>query len=573
MDEPWWKSATVYQVYPRSFADSNGDGIGDLRGLISKLDYLATLGVDVVWASPFLRSPQHDNGYDISDYQDVDPLFGTLADFDELIAGLHARGMKFMMDVVVNHTSDEHPWFLESRRSLENPKRDWYWWRPPRPGMLAGEPGAEPTNWVSYFSEPSWTLDEATGEYYLHLFSRHQADLNWENPEVRQAVHEMLRWWLARGVDGFRMDVINMISRHLPLEDGPVRPGSSYGDGTAGFISGPRIHEFLHELHQEVIAGHEDVLITVGEMPGVTVEDALSFTDPSHAEVDMVFQFEHVQLDHGPAGVFDVQALRLLDLKESFNKWQLALAGTGWNSLYWSNHDQPRAVSRFGSDDSVHRTASAKLLATVLHLHGGTPFVYQGEELGMTNYPFESIDEFRDIDSVNYRRYARESGEKDTTILKSLRHRSRDNARTPMQWDAGENAGFTTGKPWLPINPNHRHVNAEAQVADPDSVFSHYRKLITLRHELPVISHGDFTMLLPDHDQIYAFMRRADNQELLVLANFSSRHAAARLDEADEWATSELLLSNYPSSQTPLGARLMLAPWEARVYLRQPAIR
>jgi oligo-1,6-glucosidase len=570
-NEPWWKSATVYQVYPRSYADSDGDGIGDLRGLISELDYLATLGVDVVWVSPFFRSPQHDNGYDISDYRDVDPLFGTLADVDELIGELHARGMKFMMDVVVNHTSDEHPWFLESRRGLDSPKRDWYWWRPPRPGMHPGEPGAEPTNWGSYFSEPSWTLDETTGEYYMHLFSRHQPDLNWENPEVRQAVYETLRWWLQRGVDGFRMDVINMISKRLPLEDGPVPPGRSYGDGAAGFICGPRIHEFLRELHQEVIAGSDKVLITVGEMPGVTVEEALRFTDPSRAEVDMVFQFEHVGLDHGPEGVFDVRALRLPDLKESFNTWQLVLAEKGWNSLYWNNHDQPRAVSRFGSDAPAHRVASAKLLATVLHLHRGTPFVYQGEELGMTNYPFQSVEEFRDIESVNFRRHARESGEEDATILESLRNRSRDNARTPMQWDAGANAGFTTGTPWMPVNPNHREINAEAQVGDPDSVFSHYRKLISLRHELPVVAHGDFRMLLPDHEQIYAFTRRLDDQELLVLANFSSREAVASLDEADEWSTSELLLGNDPSSQTPLAVGLKLAPWEARVHLRRTA--
>ena len=569
--EPWWKSAVVYQVYPRSFADSDGDGIGDLRGLISKLGYLATLGVDVVWVSLFFRSPQHDNSYDISDYRDVDPLFGTLADSDELIAGLHARGMKLMMDVVVNHTSDEHPWFLESRSSLDNPKRDWYWWRPARPGMHAGEPGAEPTNWVSYFSEPSWTLDEATGEYYLHLFSRHQVDLNWENPEVRQAVYETLRWWLERGVDGLRMDVINMISKRLPLEDGPLRPGSRYGDGTASYICGPRIHEFLHELDQEVISGHDKVLITVGEMPGVTVEDALLFTDPSRAEVDMVFQFEHVQLDHGPGGLFDVRPLRRLDLKESLGRWQLALAEKGWNSLYWNNHDQPRAVSRFGSDNPVHRVASAKLLATVLHLHRGTPYIYQGEELGMTNYPFQSIEEFRDIESVNYLRHARESGVDEDAILEALRHRSRDNARTPMQWDAGVNGSFTTGKPWLAINPNYREINVEAQVGDPDSVFHHYRKLIALRHELPVVAHGDFTMLLPGHEQIYAFTRRLDNQELLVLANISSQEAVARFNEADQWSTSELLLSNYPSNQAPLAAELMLTPWEVRVYLRQPA--
>lgn len=576
MSEPWWRTATVYQVYPRSFADSDGDGIGDLRGIIDRLDYLATLGVDVVWLSPFFPSPQHDNGYDISDYRDVDPVFGTLADFDELIAGLHARGMRFMLDVVVNHTSDQHGWFLESQRSLESPKRDWYWWRSPRPGMVAGEPGAEPTNWTSYFSGPTWTFDEASGEYYLHLFSPHQPDLNWEHPEVRRAVHDMLRWWLARGVDGFRMDVINMISKRLPLEDGPARPGSLYGDGTAGFICGPRIHEFLHELRHEVTtgrdpAGHEPELMTVGEMPGVTIEDALRFTDPARAEVDMVFQFEHMGLDHGPGGKFDARPLRLTELKATLGAWQEGLADVGWNSLYWCNHDQPRAVSRFGSDDPAHRVAAAKLLATVLHLHRGTPFVYQGEELGMTNYPFESLEEFRDIESVNHARHARKSGAGADTILESLRHRSRDNARTPMQWDAGRHAGFTTGTPWMPVNPNHDRINAEAQLADPDSVLHHYRRLIALRHELPVVALGGFTMLLPDHEQIYAFTRQLDDQELLVLANVSSSEATAGFDDADDWATAELLLGDARTGTTRLANELTLAPWEARVYLRRPA--
>lgn len=566
---PWWKRATVYQVYPRSFADSDGDGIGDLRGLIYKLDYLGTLGVDVVWVSPFFRSPQHDHGYDISDYRDVDPLFGTLADVDDLIEGLHARGMKLMMDVVVNHTSDEHPWFLESKRSVDSPKRDWYWWRSPRPGRAAGESGAEPTNWRSFFSEPTWTLDETTDEYYLHLFTRHQPELNWENREVRYAVYEMLRWWLHRGVDGFRMDVINLISKRLPLEDGPVPPGSPYGDGTPWYVCGPRIHEFLHELHQEVIAPHDGVLMTVGEMPGVTVEEALRFTDPANAEVDMVFQFEHVQLDHGPEGNFDVVELRVPDLKESFAKWQLALAGTGWNSLYWGNHDQPRAVSRFGSDDPAHRVASAKALATVLHLHRGTPFIYQGEELGMTNYPFKSLEEFRDVESVNYRHYAERIGEDDAAILDSLRTRSRDNARTPMQWGAAANAGFTTGTPWLMPNPNHREINVEAQVADPDSVFSYHRKLIALRHELDVVVDGDFRMLLPDHEQVYAFIRSLDDQTLLVVANMSSHRAVAHFAHADEWAQSELLLGNLGGSAAVLTHDLELSPWEAAVFLQQ----
>lgn len=568
MNDPWWRRATVYQVYPRSFADSNGDGIGDLRGIISKLDHIAELGVDVVWVSPFFRSPQHDNGYDISDYRDVDPVFGTLTDLDDLIAGLHERDMKFMMDVVVNHTSDEHPWFVEARGSADSPKRDWYWWRPPRPGSTGGEPGAEPTNWESFFSGPSWTFDEASGEYYLHLFTRQQPDLNWENPEVRRAVADMLRWWLDRGVDGFRMDVINMISKRLPLADGPVLPGRAYGVGWGEFICGPRIHEFLHELTGEVTRGRDQALMTVGEMPGVTTDQAALFTDPARTEVDMVFQFEHVMLDQGPGGKFDPRPPRLSELKASLAKWQDSLADGGWNSLYWCNHDQPRAVSRFGSDDPAHRVASAKALATVLHLHRGTPFVYQGEELGMTNYPFESIDEFRDVESINHHRYASADREDDASILEVLRDRSRDNARTPMQWNDDEHGGFTTGDPWLPVNPNHREINSETQRADPDSVFHHYRRLIALRHELDVVTDGDFTLLLPEDEQVWAFTRHLDDTTLLVLANLSNEEATVDLDDAASWASAEVLLSNRTSRDAGVAAEHRLAPWEALVLLR-----
>ena len=569
MNDPWWRRATVYQVYPRSFADSNGDGIGDLRGIVSKLDYLAELGVDVVWVSPFFRSPQHDNGYDISDYQDVDPVFGTLSDLDELIAGLHERGMKFMMDVVVNHTSDEHPWFVEARSGVDSPKRDWYWWRPPRPGTTGGEPGAEPTNWESFFSGPCWTFDEASGEYYLHLFTRQQPDLNWENPEVRQAVADMLRWWLDRGVDGFRMDVINMISKKLPLADGPVLPGRAYGIGWGEFICGPRIHEFLHELTEEVVRDREQPLMTVGEMPGVTTDQAVLFTDPRRAEVDMVFQFDHVMLDQAPGGKFDPRPLRLTELKSSLATWQDALADPGWNSLYWCNHDQPRAVSRFGSDDPAHRVASAKALATVLHLHRGTPFVYQGEELGMTNYPFTSLDEFRDVESINHARCASDAGEDDASILEVLRDRSRDNARTPMQWNDGEHGGFTTGDPWLPVNPNHDEINAGAQLADHDSVFHHYRRLIELRHELDVVTAGDFTLLLPDDEQVWAFTRHVDDTTLLVVANMSSDEATLRLDDAEAWTSAELVLANRPGRSGGLTPDHRLAPWEALVLIRR----
>ncbi len=574
---PWWQKAVVYQVYPRSFADSDGDGIGDLPGIIGKLDYLSALGVDVLWISPFYRSPQDDNGYDISDYQSVDPVFGTLADIDALIGQLHARGMKLVIDVVVNHTSDEHPWFLESRGAAGSPKRDWYWWRPPRPGMQAGAPGAEPTNWMSFFSGAAWQLDDRTGEYFLHLFSRRQPDLNWETPQVRQAVYEMLRWWLDRGVDGFRMDVINMISKRLPLQDGPPLPDGRYGDGSGSFICGPRIHEFLHELHREVIPGPGKVLLTVAEMPGVTVPDAAAFTDPANAEVDMVFQFEHVGLDHGPGGKFDRRPLRLVDLKATFGRWQAGLAASGWNSLYWNNHDQPRAVSRFGSDEPADRALSAKLLGTVLHLHRGTPYIYQGEELGMTNFPFTSIDEFRDIESLNYFASAIDSGGDEAAVLAALGSMSRDNGRTPMQWDGTAHAGFTTGTPWLPVNPNYPDINAAAQITDPGSVFRHYQRLIALRHDLPVVSHGDFTMLLPDDEHVYAFTRRLDDVELLVLANFSSSVATVDLPGAQAWAQADLLLSNYPGPPGvaapadvagPAGEPVRLRPWEARVHRR-----
>jgi oligo-1,6-glucosidase len=561
-ERQWFHSAVVYQIYPRSFQDSDGDGIGDLRGVISRLDHLATLGVDVVWLSPIYTSPQDDNGYDISDYQDIDPTFGTLEDFDELVAQAHARGIRIVMDLVVNHTSDEHPWFVESRSSKDSPKRDWYWWQPPREGMEAGAPGAEPTNWHSFFSGPTWELDETSGEYYLHLFSRKQPDLNWENPQVRQAVYAMMRWWLDRGVDGFRMDVINMISKVLPLRDGPVIGAGPWGDGSPSYICGPRIHEFLQEMHREVFEGRDGKLLTVGEMPAVTVEQAVLFTDPARREVDMVFQFEHVGLDHGEHK-WDRRPLNLLDLKASLGRWQAGLAEVGWNSLYWNNHDQPRAVSRFG-DDGQYRVESAKLLATVLHLHRGTPYVYQGEELGMTNVPFADASSFKDIESVNYYAAATGQGLLVEEVLDALRLGSRDNARSPVQWDGSPHAGFTTGTPWFPVHPNHSEVNAERAVADPDSVFHHYRRLIELRHSEPVVADGDFTMLLADNPAIYAFTRSLDGVTLLVVANFTGEEQKVTgLPEAERWAGAELLLGNYPDAEaTPL----VLRPWEATVH-------
>ncbi|MCU1612952.1 MAG: malL [Frankiales bacterium] len=559
---PWWTRAVVYQVYPRSFMDSDGDGIGDLGGVLRRLDHLADLGVDVLWLSPVYPSPQADNGYDISDYQDVDPLFGSLETLDELIDQLHRRGMKLLMDLVVNHTSDQHPWFMESRSGPDSPKRDWYWWRGPREGFAAGDPGAEPTNWHSFFSGSVWNLDEPSGEYYLHLFDRRQPDLNWENPEVREAIYEMMRWWLDRGVDGFRMDVINMISKDVDpdgsLHDGPPLPGGPYGDGSASYLCGPRIHEFLQELHREVFAGREGSFLTVGEMPGVTVEEARLFTDPARAEVDMVFQFEHVDLDHGPSK-WDPRPLRLLDLKASFGRWQAALADAGWNSLYWDNHDQPRAVSRFGDDSPECRRDSATCLATLLHLHRGTPYVYQGEELGMANHPFAGIGDFRDIESINHYAEARAAGMPADALLAALRRMSRDNARTPVQWDASPSAGFTTGTPWLPVNPDHDEWNAAAQRKDPRSVLAHYRRLIALRHEDPAVALGDFTMLLPAHEEVYAFTRSLDGTTLLVVCNLS-RNPQPLAELVPDAVSAELVLGNLDVADPAV-----LAPWEARV--------
>ncbi len=555
----WWKSAVVYQIYPRSFADSDGDGVGDLGGILSKVDYLAELGVDVVWLSPVYPSPQDDAGYDISNYQDIEPLFGTLDDFDRLLAALHERGIKLVMDLVVNHTSDEHPWFVESRSGPDSPKRDWYWWRPPRAGLEGGQQGAEPTNWASFFSGPAWEFDPDSGEYYLHLFSRKQPDLNWENPDVRAAVYEMMRWWLDRGVDGFRMDVINMISKVLPLRDGVGIPGSLLGDGGPLTQQGPRLHEFLQEMHREVFAGRDGDLLTVGETPGATVADALLFTDPARAEVDMVFQFEHVSLDQGPGGKWDIRPLRLVDLKHSLGRWQTGLADVGWNSLYWDNHDQPRAVSRFG-DDGRYRVESAKLLAAVLHLHRGTPYVYQGEELGMRNFPFRSIEEFRDIESLNHYATATAAGQDEAAIMDALRYMGRDNARTPVQWDDSEQAGFTTGTPWLAVNPDHGTVNAAAQLPDQDSVFHFFRRVIALRHSDPVVAHGDFELLLPDDEQLYVFTRTLEGEQLLVLANFSGEPGDLAAFAGDPRLESAPVLANYPD------VAATLRPWEVRVH-------
>lgn len=552
----WWQNAVVYQIYPRSFVDSNGDGVGDLRGIISRVDYLADLGVDVVWLSPIYRSPMEDNGYDISDYYDVDPVFGTLEDVDELIAALHQRGIKCVMDLVVNHTSDAHPWFQRSRDPGSD-KRDWYIWRPARPGRDPGTPGAEPTNAGSAFVGPGWSYDEVSGQYYLHLFSPHQPDLNWENPEVRQAIYRMMRWWVDRGVDGFRMDVINVISKTYPPVDGPAGP-----DGLCYEVSmvanGPRLHEFLHEMNREV-GIRKQGLFSVGEMVSIDAALARSYTAASVEELDMVFTFEHVCVDQASDLKWDLADFEMPKLRSVLNDYQEAMADEGWNALYFENHDQPRSVSRFGDDSDAYRVASAKTLATCLHMLKGTPFVYQGEEIGMTNAGFTRIEQYKDVESLRFYQLARAMGLPASLALMAIAAKSRDNSRTPMAWDASEKAGFTTGIPWLPVNANNDQINVAASRDDPDSIYHHYRKLIALRHERDVVRHGRFALLESDHPELFCFTRTLGAEQLLVVANWSSQ--PVRLpDTLPDVSDAELLLGTH----TQRGSTL--AGWESRIY-------
>jgi len=555
MEKVKWKEAVVYQIYPRSFKDSNGDGIGDLRGIIEKLDYLKELGVDVVWLSPVYKSPNDDNGYDISDYRAIMDEFGTMEDWEALRDGLHARGIKLIMDLVVNHSSDEHAWFVASRSSKDNPYRDYYWWRPGKPD------GREPNNWLSFFGGSAWQYDETTGEYYLHLFSRKQPDLNWENPKVRREVYDMMRWWLDRGVDGFRMDVINCISK---VEGLPDAGSERYGWGGQFFMDGPRVHEFLQEMHREVLR-HYDVM-TVGETPGVTLEEARKYTDPARNELNMVFQFEHMDVDSGPGGKWDIRPWNLVELKKILNKWQLGMQGVGWNSLYLNNHDQPRLVSRFG-DEGKYRKESAKMLATMLHTMQGTPYIYQGEEIGMTNVRFPSIDDYKDIETLNmYRERVIEGGEDQGKVLKAIHAKGRDNARTPMQWDDSPQAGFTTGEPWIKVNPNYTEINVKEAMADPDSIFHYYRKLIALRKQNEIMVYGEFVPLMEEHPQIYAYMRVLGEERWLVLLNFLGTECAFDLPDEVTFADAGLVIGNYKDGNQPLTRTVRLRPYEARVY-------
>lgn len=550
MKQAWWKEAVVYQIYPRSFQDTNGDGFGDLNGITMRLDYLKALGVDVLWLSPVYESPDCDNGYDISDYRAIMNKYGTMADFDHLLAEAHRRGLKIVMDLVVNHTSDEHRWFIESRSSRENPYRDYYIWRP-------GKNGRAPNNWGSVFGGSAWEYDAETQMYYLHLFAKGQPDLNWENPALRQEIYEMMAWWCGKGIDGFRMDVISMISKDQRFPDGAVGENELYGNASPYVDSGPRVHEFLKEMNQKVLSKYD--LMTVGETPGVTIEQAKRYAGADTHELNMIFQFEHVEIGGGPLGKWTDKRCSMPELRAVMSKWQAGLEGCAWNSLFWGNHDQPRCVSRFGFDQPEYRALSAKLLATCLYLMKGTPYIYQGDELGMTNNAgFRAIEDYRDVESVNwFHAYTRAGLATREQMLAALGARSRDHARTPMQWDASPNAGFTSGEPWIMVNPNYREINAARQVNDPDSVFCYYQRLLRLRRRHTVFLEGAYELLLPESDSVWAYRRTLGGETAEVYCNFTTRGVPC------ETPREGLLLCNYNGVQAGI-----LRPCECRVYIK-----
>ncbi|WP_462406235.1 glycoside hydrolase family 13 protein [Gracilibacillus sp. Marseille-QA3620] len=557
MEKQWWKDAVVYQIYPRSFMDSNGDGIGDIPGITAKLDYLTALGVEVVWLSPVYQSPNDDNGYDISDYRAIMDEFGTMEDWERMLDEMHKRGIRLVMDLVVNHSSDEHPWFVEARKSKDNPYRDYYVWRD-------GKNGREPNNWESFFSGSVWEYNEPTGDYYLHLFSKKQPDLNWENEKVRSEVYELMKFWLDKGVDGFRMDVINMISKVPGLPDGNVEPGSEYASGAQYYMNGPRVHEFLQEMNEQVLSRYD--IMTVGETGGVTPEHGVLYTNPERKELNMIFQFEHMDVDSGPLGKWDVAPLDLVRLKKILAKWQTDLHGRGWNSLYWDNHDQPRVVSRFG-DDGKYRVESAKMLATCLHFMQGTPYIYQGEEIGMTNVQFPSIEDYRDIETINMYNERIAKGFDQVELMKGIHAKSRDNARTPMQWDETENAGFTDGTPWIGVNPNYHEINAKQAMEDKNSIFYYYKELIAMRKRLPIMVEGSFELIHEDSTSLFAYLRHYENETLLVLNNFTADELTVEWPGSLRGLKGERLIGNYEDIESrSADGETNLRPWESIVY-------
>ncbi|UOQ45182.1 alpha,alpha-phosphotrehalase [Halobacillus salinarum] len=556
--EPWWKRAVVYQIYPKSFNDTTGNGVGDIQGIIQKLDYLKKLGVDVLWLTPIYQSPQNDNGYDISDYFSIHEEYGTMEDFEELLEETHSRDMKLIMDIVINHTSTEHRWFQESRSSRQNPYRDYYIWKDP-------ENGEEPTNWKSKFGGSAWNFDEQTGQYYLHLFDVTQADLNWENEAMRSEIYEMMRYWAEKGIDGFRLDVINLISKdqNFPNDDGRTAPG----DGRRFYTDGPRVHEFMQEMNEKVFAPYQ--LMTVGEMSSTTIENCIKYTAPDRHELSMTFNFHHLKVDYPKGEKWTAAPFDFLQLKNILSTWQKEMnAGNGWNALFWCNHDQPRVLSRFG-DEKKYPAESAKMLATSIHMMQGTPYIYQGEEIGMTNPGFESISEYRDIESLNAYDELKQQGYQEDKIIEILKQKSRDNSRTPVHWNKKENAGFTTGTPWIPVADNYKQINAELALEQSDSIFYYYRHLIELRKKYDIITHGSYEHLTPEDDQVFAYYRKWEGNAMLVVTNFYGRETEFSLpSHIDVPEHSEKLISNYSSSSVWMQT-IPLRPYEAIVYYTQ----
>lgn len=557
---PWWKNSVVYQVYPKSFKDSNNDGIGDLNGITEKLPYLAKLGIDVIWLNPIYKSPQVDNGYDIANYREIEPVLGTMADFDTLLITAHELGIKIILDLVVNHTSDQHPWFKEAKKSLDNPYHNYYIWKKPVDGHA-------PNNWGSSFGGSAWEYIDSLAEYYLHLFAKEQPDLNWENPKVRKEVYALMKFWLNKGIDGFRMDVISLISKDSKYPDGHIIQNKAYGNYYIGASNGPRVHEYLQEMNREVLSKYN--IMTVGETPNTDPNQAIKYTEADRHELDMVFHFEHMHLDYGPYGKFSDRRFKLVDLKEVLSRWENKMEQYGgWNSLYWSNHDQPRSVTRFGNDSSEYRVKSAKMLGLVLHMLQGTPYIFEGEELGMTNAKFDSIEDYQDVETKNiYHEFIDMHHLDESKTMHDIYLKSRDNARTPMPWNNGENAGFSSVKPWLRLNPNYKEINVDEALADTDSVFYFYQKLIDLRHKLPVITIGKYKLLDANNPDIYSYLRITDDKILLIVANFTDRVIDYQIPAEVEFTQAKILLSNNGKVEENLRSHTVhLAPYDATAY-------
>jgi len=558
-DIEWWHNSVVYQVYPKSFNDSNDDGIGDISGITEKLDYLQKFGIDIIWLNPIYKSPQVDNGYDISNYREIDPSFGTMADFQKLLDETHKRHMRLILDLVVNHTSDEHPWFKAAKSSKDDPHHNYYIWKD-------GDGKKLPNNWGSSFGGSTWEYIDKLGQYYLHLFAKQQPDLNWDNPKVRQEIYDIMRFWLEKGVDGFRMDVISLFSKDPAYPDGPVIQNKAYGSYYKGAANGPKIHDYLQEMNSQVLS-HYDI-VTVGETPHTSVDEAVKYTDANRHELNMVFHFDHMHLDYDENGKFSTKRFKLSELKEVFTKWQNGMAEhNGWNSLYWSNHDQARPVTRFGADDTKWREQSAKMLGTILHMQQGTPFIFQGEELGMTNAKFNSIDDYSDIETKNiYNDFMNNKKLGLKYTMKSIYLKSRDNARTPMPWSDGVNAGFTKGTPWIKLNPNYQEINVKNTLADSNSTFYYYQKLIKLRHELPIITNGKYVILDKNNEQTYSYLRENDKQILFVTGNFTDKEQNVELPKQVRNKDGKLVISNF-EKEFKTTDKVVLPAYGSSVYL------